>query len=106
MRISDWSSDVCSSDLRDDVRAILALGNTRSGITFRSIVFGGPGYGLILLVGHGLELQAEIDGRLNERGYRGEGDVELGGQLVEAQADGEAILANGDRKSTRLNSSH
>src|SRR3546814_20827562 len=53
MRISDWSSDVCSSDLKDDPRAILQLKEA-----FRQ---GGDGaYRDLMLVSHawGLDLAA------------------------------------------------
>src|SRR3546814_10423063 len=32
MRISDWSSDVCSSDLRADRQDVLVLGLARGGV--------------------------------------------------------------------------
>src|SRR3546814_12597214 len=33
MRISDWSSDVCSSDLRDNLRAMFVQGHASNSIT-------------------------------------------------------------------------
>ena len=42
----------------------------------------------------GLELEPEIDRRIDELRDRGIGDVEFGGNLVERQADGKAILAH------------
>src|SRR3546814_16288757 len=40
MRISDWSSDVCSSDLPDFVRALGAIGAHRGAVRAHQIVAG------------------------------------------------------------------
>src|SRR3546814_8903168 len=89
MRISDWSSDVCSSDLRA-VDAVFQ--RTELGDLFERRVFG------------------EADDVEQDRGARCRGRHGIATHqvfdhqridLAAAGADGE-----GDRKSTRLNSSH
>src|SRR3546814_5416422 len=98
LRISDWSSDVCSSDLR-----------------------AGGGRGVVgQVVGSGLDgdaaaLAALLDGggqRLARRGVHGvdrgaDDAAEIGGAADRVGLDeGRAGGVPGDRKSTRLNSSH
>src|SRR3546814_4084821 len=94
MRISDWSSDVCSSDLTDRIGAGLRIGLRRD----------------------------EIDQRLGEVrhvGQLGPGPLQAGSELRHEMAHaglaaGDAVgleeahlrPAQADRKSTRLNSSH
>src|SRR3546814_1506181 len=99
MRISDWSSDVCSSDLPDPaVEANLA--NLRKLVAEKSLDFG------VAFDGDGDRIGA-IDG---------EGRVIWGDQLLQIYAaavlkemPGATVIADvkaRDRKSTRLNSSH
>src|SRR3546814_2374256 len=83
MRISDWSSDVCSSDLlrahADDVDTIIAVAVDRDG-------------GVLQLKTAVVEQEADVI-------HRDPGQAELIGGLLAAENAG-------DRKSTRLNSSH
>src|SRR3546814_5463325 len=107
MRISDWSSDVCSSDLEGEAahRADRA-GADRGAVVVRSLV-----------IGHVREAEADGDGIVWRRagqggigilrggGLRGEdGDRTYGGH--EKKMADQANAPCKDRKSTRLNSSH
>src|SRR3546814_9204891 len=98
MRISDWSSDVCSSDLRPG--DIWQLGPHRIGCgDSRDLAF------LQAVIGDGALIDAafldppynvRINGHANAKGRHREF----------AMASGEMTDAALDRKSTRLNSSH
>src|SRR3546814_10685577 len=88
MRISDWSSDVCSSDLRDSVTTVAKLNR-------------GAQHDFLFAFGEddalGIVARGFIGERENRRGR------------VEPRAQPGAIFAqilDRDRKSTRLNSSH
>src|SRR3546814_10372104 len=114
MRISDWSSDVCSSDLSNVHQRLvgLAVDGAPAGLVAVAIVAAdaGPGHCQGGCVHHAGGWLAVLD----------EGDVhrelavaveELLGAVErvdqpEAVAFDHRLLAGGDRKSTRLNSSH
>src|SRR3546814_9509919 len=124
MRISDWSSDVCSSDLPPRARAgrrggllggrlgwiadpgvsstrIQALGSGGAEFRDRLFALGARGFGALELVGHRLPRGggAQIAvADLPQCRFRSLGAA-LGG-LCQIE------FAGGDRKSTRLNSSH
>src|SRR3546814_4580246 len=104
MRISDWSSDVCSSDLRARHES--------------------PGIDAVRLLAGGAEALLGVELRLH-RGHDVLGDVVLDGEDVlqlavvllgpevlaglgvdELNGDAQALTRRPDRKSTRLNSSH
>src|SRR3546814_6596426 len=110
MRISDWSSDVCSSDLRYPAVAILAI----------TVLDGGPGDavgGFLLPRVADMALPGGIEGgaenllrmlrqmvadRIRQIAVAAVGHV----CLLRSRC-GAAVAARGrDRKSTRLNSSH
>src|SRR3546814_5683763 len=104
MRISDWSSDVCSSDLSDTaVSSVSAeLIEPRRGIAenHSGLRFGGG----IDDLSHGARRIAErpFAMRIVLRPHHAIGaDV-----LQQLQADGVGLESRVDRKSTRLNSSH
>src|SRR3546814_3132608 len=87
MRISDWSSDVCSSDLR--------LRGTRVELWSR--------------IYHPLALRPAADGDRPRGG--GQGGERIGGRAAAGHRHGRlshlaARAPEPDRKSTRLNSSH
>src|SRR3546814_2794706 len=95
MRISDWSSDVCSSDLPTGVNA--------DGST----VIGGTGNGGTVAV--------NVNGSITTTGANAFGIIAQsiggggglgGGPVPDGNNDGGTILQGLDRKSTRLNSSH
>src|SRR3546814_1184886 len=88
MRISDWSSDVCSSDLPDRHRRR----DTPAPLIDRVA----PGN--ILIMPHALDPGADM---LGEHRIHVRGDA-----LVVIGAVAERGTGEGDRKSTRLNSSH
>src|SRR3546814_1772762 len=102
MRISDWSSDVCSSDLLDfgssvDVAHWGNGGKSLWGGTWTADDFTGAagGFGIALR----MEVEGRETGRVEEIRFRVHWEV----------VDQEAVLgeiAVEDRKSTRLNSSH
>src|SRR3546814_5542007 len=128
MRISDWSSDVCSSDLGQDgdlgvdvdaggvaglVRAILrhahvadAYADDPAAVVVQRFCGGEAG----------IDLDAQGFGlRRQPRAHRAEADDEVAlvvhtrrhdRRLVAAGFREEPELVAGDRKSTRLNSSH
>src|SRR3546814_9207789 len=100
MRISDWSSDVCSSDLRDGCYGpVSSLGLTPDGLADRHFPIG-------MAVGVAVAALA-----LGVRHLRAApaGDrllLAIGG-LAAIRAVAAVWLPHlGDRKSTRLNSSH
>src|SRR3546814_7861506 len=104
MRISDWSSDVCSSDLLDERRVLAILVFTDGEIQNRAVEMPRP------LSASELEWIANY---LNQN-YAGLGLAEIRERLV-GELDGErrevdrrmaATVALADRKSTRLKSSH
>src|SRR3546814_4263182 len=101
MRISDWSSDVCSSDLVPDVlaRSVGRFTNAPPAGAFRG--FGVPQAALAHeALMDDLAAQLGID-PLEFRALNAirVGDATATGQVLEASA-------GLDRKSTRLNSSH
>src|SRR3546814_3335381 len=112
MRISDWSSDVCSSDLADrglrvdlpgagladdEVRAALHAGGVAHGLA----------QGVVLALGQGEFLDQAHVGVLQRFGGGGDLLQRSVAVAVEGAAEfGEAGLECLDRKSTRLNSSH
>src|SRR3546814_10338429 len=116
MRISDWSSDVCSSDLRR--RAIIVgfrIGAVDQGPDLADT--GIPAVGreqaelridlvdALAVIG----AAAQDDGRIPEIERTVELEVDHPGEPAFGQVGGlrlEAVDAREDRKSTRLNSSH
>src|SRR3546814_9449600 len=104
MRISDWSSDVCSSDLLEAVAAACF------GVAARQVcVVPGTEIGLRLV---GALIGGEA--RYVAPGYRTHGEMISGAMATDPDGigrhGGSIVLANPnnpeDRKSTRLNSSH
>src|SRR3546814_7392201 len=99
MRISDWSSDVCSSDLLPKTATLITSHNEKNAIS-RDLVEK-AGRTVVFATAWRVSDHSKpigIDGRtvtLSER--KTELDVGLVGYKGEK---------NGDRKSTRLNSSH
>src|SRR3546814_4706966 len=106
MRISDWSSDVCSSDLRkarafgltvpDWVKTTLAPGSptaerllTRAGLMddLEALGFAITGYGCTVCIGHSGPLTSAVEAAM-------------------AAGHVEPVALLSDRKSTSLNSSH
>src|SRR3546814_2185883 len=90
VRISDWSSDVCSSDLVEQHRGAIEIAQTAQTVLFVG------GFGPLHQIGKqnlgqlgGIVLGRRFE-RMEERGY----------------SRGSTRLLKGDRKSTRLNSSH
>src|SRR3546814_6856419 len=98
MRISDWSSDVCSSDLLLDPR------DSRAGLVLVDELAhpARPALGQFLPADHLQGIVKAVD-----QGQRGR-DAKVGGLGVAEALDlaHQAANAAGDRKSTRLNSSH
>src|SRR3546814_6798021 len=113
MRISDWSSDVCSSDLhraegetgdsarypRTDVVARREGGRPGPCVHFN-------GHIDVVAVGHGWTVEP-FEGVVRDGRVYGRGACDMKGGLAAAVIAVEALLEeNKDRKSTRLNSSH
>src|SRR3546814_9861862 len=128
MRISDWSSDVCSSDLGLAWYPCRALGPFATRIT---PLQSGDGGGIAdLRLGYGTGVMARMAGQASfwQQSSARFGDGEGGGFSYDADVGGiipadqrvvvtiagpvhcgqlaSPALAVGDRKSTRLNSSH
>src|SRR3546814_8009130 len=105
MRISDWSSDVCSSDLlRQLVETILRDLDLLGRLDVEVVVEGVVHH--VLAERDELAAQVEVVDGLAVVGGIDDGDVarlELGQILRAADVGQRALL---DRKSTRLNSSH
>src|SRR3546814_4021130 len=107
MRISDWSSDVCSSDLTD------AMTTDEAGAERQEIpLAAGRFQHFVGIDAHAFEDQCQfVDQRdvhvaLGVFDYLGRlGHTNAGGE-VGACADDAAVERIQDRKSTRLNSSH
>src|SRR3546814_6498818 len=102
MRISDWSSDVCSSDLEDAVDAVDAVG----GEALAQALDDGNAAGHRGLVADGA---ADALGQSGKRGAVVREQRLVGGDHMAPGAQrGLHDLPGGvlDRKSTRLNSSH
>src|SRR3546814_10607745 len=101
MRISDWSSDVCSSDLNDDLRNwTLTPGDLPREVDLHRLA--DAARDLLLSRGRGEECDVVLvrdEARFEQHG-RGIGRLQHdeGGEAVRGGAE--------DRKSTRLNSSH
>src|SRR3546814_2322422 len=114
MRISDWSSDVCSSDL-ESVRDAFALSRLGGVVTLTSYVTRATTveFPLFDLALRGRDVRSSQSGRLDMTRdmaqflpWMADGRVDpramLGG--IRPLSDMAGTLA--DRKSTRLNSSH
>src|SRR3546814_3307011 len=100
MRISDWSSDVCSSDLlglHRDVERRLGVHRGERAVAQRDAPYF-PDRRLDLLVGHSKEIQAS-----NAEHQCGSDST---APTPEKPPPWKPRAASGDRKSTRLNSSH
>src|SRR3546814_8344508 len=120
MRISDWSSDVCSSDLGDLIVAVDDKPLTPASAEGQGPLRGEPGTPVKLTIvraGESKPLQisvtrgtikvASVRGRMLEPGYA---YIRISAFQADTAADFESTLkrlqAGSDRKSTRLNSSH
>src|SRR3546814_4806394 len=113
MRISDWSSDVCSSDL--GVQEITLLGqnvNAYHGEAPGSVGGSSVGGSSVWGLGQLIRALAEIDGIARLR-YTTPHPLDMDDDLIAAHREVEVLMPylhlpvqSGDRKSTRLNSSH
>src|SRR3546814_4875267 len=108
MRISDWSSDVCASDLERAVRIRGAGGEVAIGAAERAVVPAGA-------VAAGAFAQVGRLGKVLRTGFQRVAVVvadethHVGAAIVEVLAAEEGrrgLVHAADRKSTRLNSSH
>src|SRR3546814_5562688 len=98
MRISDWSSDVCSSDLNALVAGVVLLrhGTSATYMASWTSAEGRAGQAHNLLLWRGIEA-------LKAGGTQW---LDLGGLNTESQRGLARFKLGLDRKSTRLNSSH
>src|SRR3546814_2386498 len=106
MRISDWSSDVCSSDLA----ARVGPGHRMHGIEAEAEIGPSQQGGDRVEIEQALQQVGVIGDRIDHRDLQGaegcladavEGDLDAVADQVAVDA-----LCAGDRKSTRLNYSH
>src|SRR3546814_3233813 len=110
MRISDWSSDVCSSDLLRK-GAVLHLLGQQAGVVVGDV---GKAPALLQhverLAAHGQPLEAAVGatvaGRQGDRRLIQALDAAAHATLPCSLGSCAVSLAGADRKSTRLNSSH
>src|SRR3546814_989729 len=100
MRISDWSSDVCSSDL-----LIRSLFNSKTGlaITFGFIALIALAFGIGDVAGTGTFGGVAGGDRVAVVGDEKIGNAEFSRSVTSAI---DQVRQDKDRKSTRLNSSH
>src|SRR3546814_10862057 len=115
MRISDWSSDVCSSDLRGRRRADEDNADARAGLGESGVLGQKAVAGMDRLRARRLgRLEDRVDAQIALRG-RGRPDAvggigigNMGGGPVGLRVEGDAAQTEAarDRTSTRLNSSH
>src|SRR3546814_17537676 len=83
MRISDWSSDVCSSDLTQLTQFVTNAGNAKTyGLEFEGTLIPWKG---MTIEGSAAHLHARY-----EKGSRFENQL-VGGELVEVERSGEPI---------------
>src|SRR3546814_6316106 len=108
MRISDWSSDVCSSDLFQD----LVGGGPAVSCELRGDHAALRGAAGVERLRHGAEVLAQSrrlaagDGERALQRFAIEAHEATGGGSGSEGAAGRGRVEVGDRKSTRLNSSH
>src|SRR3546814_7515989 len=116
MRISDWSSDVCSSDLLADRAVAGAEGERPHGAALGLRPGPHPAPGGALREADGLSRRAELAGRVAP-GHQGRDLASPAAQRIQAAGSVRPVdaeihhleqggLGRPDRKSTRLNSSH
>src|SRR3546814_6747957 len=109
MRISDWSSDVCSSDLQAGVDILAAEGGNQAveALVPGSLEDADPDLLGLLRPDGGAVEQVEAGGDLGEPVARGPAhDSRIGVHLLPGAQLPEAGIGPVDRKSTRLNSRH
>src|SRR3546814_9397809 len=113
MRISDWSSDVCSSDLLEEETVELRLGQRRDALLFDRILRREHGEARTQRVRLAINRHMPFLHRLEQRGLRLRrsavnlvGEQQLGEDRPLGQSEARRLEVEEDRKSTRLNSSH
>src|SRR3546814_4894627 len=106
MRISDWSSDVCSSDLNR--LPLFAVTKTIAGIV--ELLYPHQSGKHLMAIGPGTFAANQIHGHCRHGrigGFgRSYGRVEIGGIAAPDLSGTQLPARKEDRKSTRLNSSH
>src|SRR3546814_4228081 len=100
MRISDWSSDVCSSDLRYKV-LVESMNSMRSSVWIQSVSFAAAASAAIFASHPVAAEPTEIMVRALAADAKFIG-TSMGGMRVTIRD----VRSGEDRKSTRLNSSH
>src|SRR3546814_2592492 len=114
MRISDWSSDVCSSDLREKTRLTTVRNFGISGFIEQDDAEAWQGIQRVAQGPVGRRLTAKYQAQLgivHPDDFEGGGDVYAGFSRDDAQwawwkRYAEGMGGQSDRKSTRLNASH
>src|SRR3546814_3919589 len=102
MRISDWSSDVCSSDLFVDLLRCDLSRRRAAGQALRRLhQLRAPA-----IVEGDRERHAAIIGGPSDRFIHHPGNIGLEGLVIAQDYQADALAMQRDRKSTRLNSSH
>src|SRR3546814_8635210 len=109
MRISDWSSDVCSSDLPSTPLTTLRLGELIKDVVPAGVVniLSGGNEAGAHLVSHADVAKVTFTGSTDTgRAIMGAVAPTLKRLTLELGGNDAAIVLPDDRKSTRLNSSH
>src|SRR3546814_4488650 len=101
MRISDWSSDVCSSDLLEQMQADASLAEMNADTWDRA--FRVNTRGTMLMIKHAVPQMISAGGGSIINTSTG---VALTGDIFNPAYSSSKAAVNADRKSTRLNSSH
>src|SRR3546814_10360177 len=106
MRISDWSSDVCSSDLATEklkITTALTDADAREQAQYFDEAYNKPLERQLALAGKtGIEREI-LNAKLEEAEKKGSALTATEERQIETGIQGNDLL---DRKSTRLNSSH
>src|SRR3546814_7245313 len=113
MRISDWSSDGCSSDLAQAYVVAHEVGHHIQNLTGTLDEARAAQSRLSVVEGNAVQVQVELQAdcyagvwAASERAAIEPGDIQEGMTAASAIGDDTLQRASQDRKSTRLNSSH
>src|SRR3546814_9059160 len=111
MRISDWSSDVCSSDLPGDpLGAPISVVPAQSYTSFDSAGIGRDAAGNIITIWRApaglVARRYKPDGTVNGSDILIDSNTSPAEVAMDAAGDFVVAWTRRDRKSTRLNSSH
>src|SRR3546814_3784440 len=110
MRISDWSSDVCSSDLIDPARIQLVLSNVDKNLFFKFVLgVCSLVHGLDFIQGHAQQAvfvsQNQAAG-LDDHAVQADGDIDFARTVIVWTPVWHPACVNGKRRSEGHKSEH